>query len=57
MAAQAQHWPKCYGKVLFLTPDGKHMRWINDDGSLGAVLDFDDIRIALGKLAATRPLG
>ena len=54
-ARKAQHWPKSYGKVLFLTPDGNRMRWVNDDGSLGAVLDFDDMESALGKLAATRP--
>jgi hypothetical protein len=38
-----------------LTPDGKRMKWVNDDGSLGDVLDFDDMQSALGKLAATRP--
>jgi hypothetical protein len=54
-ARKAQHSPKSYGKVLFLTPDGDRMRWVNDDGSLGAVLDFDDMQSALGKLAATRP--
>jgi superfamily II DNA or RNA helicase len=54
-ARKAQHSPKSYGKVLFLTPDGNRMRWVNDDGSLGAVLDFDDMGSALGKLAATRP--
>ena len=54
-ARKAQHSPKSYGKVLFLTPDGNRMRWVNDDGSLGAVLDFDDMQSALGKLAATRP--
>jgi type III restriction enzyme len=54
-ARKAQHSPKSYGKVLFLTPDGNRMRWVNDDGSLGAVLDFDDMQSALGRLAATRP--
>jgi len=50
-----QHSPQFYGKVLFLTPDGNRMRWVNDDGSLGAVLDFDDMQSALGRLAETRP--
>ena len=54
-ARKAQHSPRFYGKVLFLTPDGQRMRWVNDDGSLGAVLDFDDMQSALGRLAETRP--
>ena len=52
---KAKHSPASYGKVLFLTPDGDRMRWVNDDGSLGEVLDFEDLQAALGKLAATRP--
>ena len=35
---------------------GNRMRWVNDDGSLGEALDFDDMQSALGKLAATRPV-
>jgi hypothetical protein len=45
-----------YGKVLFLTPDGNRMRWVNDDGSLGAALDFDDMQSTLDRLAQTRPM-
>ena len=56
-ARKAQHSPANYGKVLFLTPDGDRMRWVNDDGSLGEVLDFEDLQTALGHLAATRPDG
>lgn len=55
-ARKSQHSPAIYGKVLFLTPDGDRMRWVNDDGSLGAVLDFNDMQSALGRLAATRPV-
>ena len=54
-ARKAQHVPSFYGKVLFLTPDGNRMKWVNDDGSLGAVLDFDDLQSALERLAQTRP--
>ena len=54
-ARKAKHSPAHYGKVLFLTPDGQRMKWVNDDGSLGDVLDFDDMQSALGKLAMTRP--
>ncbi|CAB3681245.1 hypothetical protein R8871_02521 [Paraburkholderia graminis C4D1M] len=56
-ARKSQHSPDFYGKVLFLTPDGDRMRWVNDDGSLGEVLDFDDMQSALHRLAATRPIG
>jgi len=55
-ARKSQHSPASYGKVLFLTPDGNRMRWVNDDGSLGTVLDFDDMQSALNRLAATRPV-
>ena len=55
-ARKAQHSPESYGKVLFLTPDGDRMRWVNDDGSLGAVLHFDNMQSVLDKLAATRPV-
>ncbi|MDD2712301.1 MAG: DEAD/DEAH box helicase family protein [Simplicispira sp.] len=54
-ARKAKHSPASYGKVLFLTPDGNRMHWVNDDGSLGDVLDFEDLQAALGKLVATRP--
>jgi hypothetical protein len=55
-ARKAQHSPMYYGKVLFLTPDGNRMRWVNDDGSLGAALDFDDMQSTLDRLAQTRPM-
>jgi hypothetical protein len=31
------------------------MCWVNDDGSLGTTLDFDDMQSALDRLAQTRP--
>ena len=55
-ARKARHSPAGYGKVLFLTPDGNRMCWVNDDGSLGAVLHFDNMQSVLDRLAATRPV-
>jgi hypothetical protein len=55
-ARKSKHSPASYGKVLFLTPDGDRMRWVNDDGSMGAALDFDDMQSALSRLAETRPM-
>lgn len=55
-ANKAKHWPAHYGKVLFLTPDGSRMRWVNDDGSMGQSVDFDDMQGVLTQLAATRPV-
>jgi hypothetical protein len=55
-ARKSRHSPESYGKVLFLTPDGNRMRWVNDDGSLGTTLDFDDMSSLLGRLAETRPV-
>ena len=54
-ARKAKHSPVGYGKVLFLTPDGNRMRWVNDDGTLGEVVDFEDLQAALNQLVATRP--
>jgi hypothetical protein len=43
--------------VLFLTPDGKaRIRWVNENGSLGEVLAFEDMDCVLDKLAKTRPV-
>ncbi|MBY0453465.1 MAG: DEAD/DEAH box helicase family protein [Burkholderiaceae bacterium] len=53
---KAKHWPARYGKVLFLTPDGNRMRWVNADGSMGTAVDLDDMQAVLNQLAATRPV-
>ena len=53
---KSRHSPANYGKVIFLTPDGNRMHLINDDGSIGAVVDFDDMQNLLSVLAATRPV-
>lgn len=54
-ARKAQHWPPAYGKVLFLTPDGQRLRWVNDDGSLGDTVKLPDLQGVLSRLVSTRP--
>jgi len=53
---KSRHSPANYGKVIFLTPDGNRMHLINDDGSIGALVDFDDMQNLLAVLEATRPM-
>lgn len=55
-ARKSQHFPPAYGKVLFLTPDGNRLRWINDDGSLGDVVKFTELHSIHDKLRASRPI-
>jgi len=40
---KAQHRSKCYGKVLFLTKDATRFKIVEENGSLGEVVDFDDL--------------
>lgn len=54
-ARKAQHFPSAYGKVLFLTPDGTRLRWVNDDGSLGDVVKLTELQVINEKLNASRP--
>lgn len=54
-ARKAQHWPASYGKVLFLTPDGSRLRWVNDDGSLGDAVKLPDLQGVHERLAQTAP--
>lgn len=56
-ARKAQHYPAAYGKVLFLTPDGNRLRWVNDDGSLGEVVKLTDMQAVQDKLQAYLPGG
>ena len=44
-----------YGKVLFLTKDRSSLRWINDDGSMGGVVDMDDLGAMREWLRSTKP--
>jgi type III restriction enzyme len=54
-ARKARHFPPAFGKVLFLTPDGNRLRWVNDDGSLGEVVKLIDMDAVQAKLQATAP--
>lgn len=54
-ARKAQHWPIAYGRVLFLTPDGSRLRWVNDDGSLGDTVKLPDMQGVHQRLAQTAP--
>lgn len=54
-ARKARHVPDFYGKVLFLTKDQSRLRWVKDDGSLGAEVDLDDLEGVRDWLRATRP--
>ncbi len=54
-ARKARHTPKQYGSVLFITQDGQRIKVINDDGSLGAMIDTDDLAAVQEWLRHTRP--
>ncbi len=40
---KGKHQSKAYGKVLFLTKDAQRFKIVEDNGSLGEVVDFDDL--------------
>lgn len=40
---KGKHQSKTHGKVLFLTKDATRFKIVNDDGSVGDVVDFDDL--------------
>ena len=40
---KSKHQSKTYGKVLFLTKDAQRFKIVEDNGSLGEVVDFDDL--------------
>ncbi len=40
---KSKHQSKTYGKVLFLTKDAQRFKIVDDNGSLGEVVDFDDL--------------
>jgi type III restriction enzyme len=55
-ARKARRVPKSYGKVLFLTKDQSRLRVINDDGSLGLTVDWDDLTPVREWLRNTLPM-
>jgi len=54
-ARKAKHFPAVFGKVLFLTPDGNRLRWVNDEGGLGDVVRLADMESVRKRLVETRP--
>ena len=46
-ARKASRVPKIYGKVLFVTKETDRLRIVNDDGSLGSELDWNDPYLSL----------
>ena len=56
-ARKSIHTSSYYGKVLFLTKDASRFKIVNDDGSVGDVVDFDDLSRLKTWMRATQPLG
>ena len=56
-ARKARRVPKSYGKVLFLTKDQTRLRVVNDDGSLGLTVDWDDLSPVREWLRESKPAG
>ena len=54
-ARKARRIPKYYGKVLFLTRDQKRLRVVNDDGSLGVTVDWDNLAPVREWLRESKP--
>lgn len=56
-ARKARHASTLYGRVLFLTKDMSRLRWINEDGTLGTVVDLDNLTAMREWLRSNRPEG
>lgn len=56
-ARKARRTPKAYGKVLFLTRDQNRLRAVNEDGSLGLAVDWDDLTPVREWFRASKPSG
>lgn len=53
---KARRVPKSWGKVLFLTRDQERLRVINEDGSQGVTVDYDDLTPVREWLRASKPV-
>ena len=40
---KGKHLSRTYGKVLFLTKDAQRFKIVDDNGSMGEVVDFDNL--------------
>ena len=49
------HQSRYYGKVLFLTKDANRFKLVNDDGSVGDVVDFDNLARLKSWMRNTQP--
>lgn len=54
-ARKAIHTSSYYGKVLFLTKDASRFKIVNDDGSVGYVVDFDNLSRLKTWMRGTQP--
>lgn len=54
-ARKARRAPQNWGKVLFLTRDQARLRVVNDDGSLGSAVDYDDLAPVREWMRESRP--
>ena len=52
---KAIHQSSYYGKVLFLTKDASRFKIVNDNGSVGDVVDFDDLSRLKAWMRQTQP--
>jgi type III restriction enzyme len=55
-ARKAKRAPEGWGKVLFLTREQSRLRVVNDDGSLGVTIDYDDLAPVREWLRASKPV-
>ncbi len=54
---KSKHQSKAYGKVLFLTKDAQRFKIVDDNGSLGEVVDFDDLARLKQWMRESAPIG
>ena len=55
-ARKSLHTSRYYGKVLFLTRDANRFKIVEEDGSLGDVVDFDDLGRLKAWMRASQPV-